>query len=97
MDGARSAGEDGEEPRRASGVRRAGWEPNIDGGTKPSVKAADPHVLTDDDRRFVDSLTDSEIRARLTQRGLSSFVAETLVADRKTNGGRWRIAQELCR
>jgi hypothetical protein len=78
-------------------VRRPGWEPNIDGGHKPSVKAPDPFDVDEDDIRFVESLSDSEVRRRLTQRGLSEFMVETLVADRTTNGGRWRIIQELRR
>lgn len=69
--------------------------PNIDGGTKPSVKEPDPMNITLDEIRFVDSLADSEIRARLEQRGRSPFIVETLIADRRTNGGRWRIVQEL--
>jgi hypothetical protein len=70
-------------------------EPNIGGGKKPSVKAPDPMHITTEEIRFVESLADSEIRARLLQRNISPVIVEHLIADRETNGGRWRIVQEL--
>lgn len=76
---------------------RGGYRDYIDGGRKPSVKAPDPMDVTADDIRFVESLSNSEIRRRLTQRDLSDFMVETLIADRSTNGGRWRIIMELRR
>lgn len=74
---------------------RPSRRPNIQGGRKPSVMAPDPLHITDEEIRFVDSLADSEIRARLTQRGMSPVMVEHLILDRNTSGGRWRIVQEL--
>lgn len=78
-------------------MRRPGWEPNIDGGHKPSVKAPDPSKVTDEDLLYIETFPDDELRQRLLQRDVHPDVVEDLIRDRDTNGGRWRIVQELCR
>ncbi len=60
-------------------------------------KEPDPFVTTVQERQHVDGLSAQEIAARLEEAGVHPHVIEDLIRDRKTNGGRWRIIQELRR
>lgn len=47
------------------------------------------------DYSFIESLSDSELRARLLQHGVNGYIVENLVDERETAGAKWRIAQEI--
>lgn len=45
--------------------------------------------------KFFDDLSDSELRRRLSQRGLAPEMVEFLIANRNTADGHRRIVEEL--
>lgn len=73
-----------------------GYRQNIQGGSKPSVKAPDPMIVTRDEYEHVERMTNDQIRDELRGRVPPTTLMD-LITDRATAGGRWRIAQELFR
>lgn len=72
------------ETRRTGGPGRPGGVPK-----RPSWHREVPTSSV------VDDIPTTQLRAYLTAHGLSPFMVDLLVQDRRTAGGRWRITQEL--
>lgn len=79
------------------GVGQAGTVRRTTPVPPPPAWATADRPVTALDRESADDLPDLHLRSLLEARGMSPFMVRITVEDRHTEGGMWRIVQEMRR